>query len=207
MRSHPRCYGMAVVVSAQSAVCQRCESRSGCLAQASIVASKLPDSPLTQVLRQHIALVTEAIASSPHGAGEGSVARVITASTRGVVRIDPTQVQLDYLTKLPPKIAGFVDNMIRRGWIVFARQELMAGRNPARNGWKYSLCESILACESRSDFSKRLAKSGLNAGSVKAQSSLALAIFKAAGLLLERNGQLVVSQNHLLSAHATVSAE
>lgn len=193
MRSRPRCYGMAVAVSALSAVCRSCESRSGCLYEASLVCNTLPDGPAAQRVRQHLSLVSAALAVTPPRAGQGDLKPAVTASTRGVVRVDLSERQVAYLATLPTKVAGPVENLMRRGWFRFAKSELLAGRSPGGKGWKKLLCDCILTGESRESFEGRL-KTELNLSptSARTQASLAISIFRAGGLLSSRDQKLTV---------------
>ena len=193
MHSRLRCYGMAVVVSAMSAVCRRCSACSGCLYQASLVLDQLPDGPEAQRGRQHIALVTEALLNSPDWSGQGDAPPAVTASTRGVVRVEVTADQRAYLLTLPAKVAGPVEVLMQRGWFKFAKQELLAGRSPGGKGWKKVLCECMLAGASREDFEARLkAELKLADNSARTQASLAISIFRAGGLLSNRVQKLIV---------------
>lgn len=193
MRSKPRCYGMAVTVSALSAVCRACESRSGCIYEASLACDTLPDGPAAQRVRQHLSLVSAALLGSPPRAGQGDPKPAVTASTRGVLRVNLSERQLAYLKTLPAKVAGPVETLMRRGWFAFAKAELLAGRLPGGKGWKLLLCQCMLEKTTREDFESRLqAELKLTAASAKTQASLAISIFRAGGLLSSRSQNLTV---------------
>lgn len=194
MRSHPACHGMAVVVSPMSPVCQSCESRVGCVLKIREAVSALPDGAVTNVLRQHLALVSGVLLSAPSATGKGCVAKVVTASTRGVLRVELGQVELRHLAQLPDKVAGPVRALTSRGWFIFAKQELSQGRLPQSSGWKHTLLQAMLARASRVTFQRNLKTDlSLTDSSAKTQASLALSIFRAGGILSARDDRLSVS--------------
>jgi hypothetical protein len=144
-------------------------------------------------MRQHLSLVSQALAVTPVGAGQGAHKPAVTASTRGVLRVELDESQVAYLKTLPGKVAGPVETLMRRGWFAFAKSELLAGRCPSGKGWKLVLCQCMLQGESREAFEEKLqTELSLTAASAKTQASLAISIFRAGGLLSHRSQNLTV---------------
>lgn len=90
-----------------------------------------------------------------------------------------------------------VKNMLEAGWFDFARAELQAGRNPGKKSWQRVLCAGLLSGGITRD-ALRLAyetELSMTPGSAKVRASKAIATFQAGGLLIERNGRLVLNPN------------
>jgi hypothetical protein len=186
---------MAAVVSAQSPVCLQCSAKLQCVQSALETAEAHPIYPGRTKLIQHIVLVQQALLGPATRVVQGSQPPPVVASSRGVLRMDIGPEVLSYLAKLPPKVAGPVETLMRRGWFAYAKRELQAGRCPGNTaGWRKVLCEAIIRRDSRAAFESRLqAELGLKPNSAKVQASLGLAIFRAGRLLLDDDNSLTVS--------------
>jgi len=191
-REHPGCYGLPTAISASSLSCRVCPERVGCGYEAFVLLESLPNNPLTQRERLALALSRRALASSPQ-----TNADQVSTSTRGIQRGALSESQLGEIATLPTRVATQVHRLTSLGWFDFAKQELRAGRNPARKGWQRIFCELLLA-GGASSATLELAlveRMGLMPGSAKAQVSMGMSIFAAGRIATRQFGQFTLLPN------------
>jgi hypothetical protein len=193
----PVCFGSIVSVNAASRTCRACEHAPGCVSAAGALLDQLPVTDHTQRARLDWAVACKALAGTPARAVKGEGAPTVTASTRGVKRIDLSTAETALVAALPPRVASPVRQLLQRGWFDFARRELAAGRNPAAKGWMRVTCQALLdgrptRAELLLAFQQQL---GLSEPSARVQASIALAVFAAGQLAHEAGGRIRVTAN------------
>lgn len=194
---HPGCYGLPSAVSASCRSCVLCPVRGGCVFDAEQLLASMPNNPLTQRERLALSVTRQALVSAPPMQGRAAPEPTVVASVRGVKRISLNAQQLDEIARLPARVASQVKTLMERGWFVYAKGELRAGRNPADKGWKKVLCQLLLRgggsrAELELAFCQQL---DMSAGSARMQASAGLAIFAAGRLATERFGRIELSPN------------
>ena len=194
---HPGCHGLPTAISAKSPSCQVCTFRSDCAHQAFAMLDSLPNNPLTQRERLSLTVTRIALAGMPQRSGDTSVPKAPVESVWVSGRVALSLEVLDSLSRLPARVAKQTRQLMERGWFVFARAELAAGRNPASKGWKRIFCAALLTpqCDRASLELALVEQMNLTPGSARAQVSFGIAIFAAGRIATERFGSFSLTPN------------
>ena len=107
-------------------------------------------------------------------------------------------VRLAYTHSLKGQCLSVFNRMAKAGWFTYARGEILAGRNPGRQGWQRVVCSRLLSdghvtrSTLRQDF---IAHLGMTKGSAKVRVPNAVSILKAGNLLVEEGDGFILNPN------------
>lgn len=194
---HPGCFGLPSVVSASCRSCQQCPSRGDCIGEADALLADMPDNPLTQRERLSLSVTRQALMGTPPSMGRGPGQPGVVANARGVKRIVLTPSQLDEIGRMSSRVASQVRTLMEKGWFVYAKAEMLTGRNPGGKGWKKVLCGLLCAggCTREQLELAFCEQLGMTPGSARMQVSAGMAIFAAGRLATECHGRITISPN------------
>lgn len=181
-----------MAVSHLCETCRACPAAAACVQRASRFLNAQPDSPLMQRERLRITVVRQALASTPPAGGEGQGAPALKPG-----RLALTATQQETVARLPSQVATAAKKLFERGWFAFAHREMLAGRNPGRDGWQRILCRHLIGDGvSRRDLQMEYQQTlHMTPGSAKVRVCKAVSLFAAGGLVVEFDNRLQLRRN------------
>lgn len=184
---YPACFGSPVTVSHLCETCRACSGKTECADAAAAFFDTLPDTPVLKRERQRIALVRQALTGgTPTGDVPGTSKRApLSAEQQAVV------------AGLSQQTGSLVRQLFEKGWFQFARREMAAGRNPGHRNWQRILCQALMdgGITRPALIQAYQQQLGLTPGSAKVRAHKAVTVFRAGGLLTERNGRIELLLN------------
>lgn len=158
-----------------------------CLNAADAFLAKQPASPLIQRERLTLSVTRQALVRSPVSVPGGEQGDAVMASSRGIKRLPLTDAERTLIEQLPARVASTVKRLLERGWFAYARNELMAGRNPGTKGWMRVTCAKLLQGPVTRPALQLAYQQELDLGasSAKVQASIAIAVLKAGRIVRE----------------------